>query len=100
MHKPHKDRNTSMFARACVCVQTRSSLWGSTWMREGVPGHWAFNRKTFHRLSKNPNDFNSHEAGFCPPTLSTPAAIKPCMFGMQNMAPAIHITRRAANIAA
>lgn len=45
----------------------------------GVPRHWAFNRKTFHRLSKNPNDF-SRQAGFWfhpPHELPTPAAIKP-----------------------
>lgn len=45
----------------CVCVYKLGSLlWGSTWEREEVPRHWAFHRKTFHRLSKNPNDFGRH----------------------------------------
>lgn len=35
----------------CVCLRTESWLWGSTWERAGVPGHQAFNSKTFQRLS-------------------------------------------------
>lgn len=34
-----------------LCVQTEVWMWGSTWERAGVPGHWAFNSKIFQRLS-------------------------------------------------
>lgn len=69
----------------CVCVY-EPWLWGSTWERAGVPGHQAFNSKTFQGLSvTRANDFSrrSLDFGFSPPL--TPTAIKHCMFGMQNM---------------
>lgn len=57
VHFQHAD---SVCVCVCLCIQARSLLWGSTWEREGVPRHWAFHRKIFHRLSKNPNDFSRH----------------------------------------
>lgn len=77
-----------------VCIQTRTLLWGSTWEREGFLSTGPLTGKHFIgclRILMTSADIRL-DFGFSPPTTDTSSYKTNCMFGMQNMAPATHIT--------
>lgn len=85
----------------CLCVQTRTLLWGSTREGEGFLGTGPLTGKHFIGCLRILMTSAGIRLDFGPPPTTDTSSYKTnCMFGMQNMAPTTHITHRPENIAA